>query len=278
VRQILKRLLPKAVKAALRDVEDLSADSLDWLLGRHDPLTPPRRLIRNVGGDFKGVGQKLLQYLVQFAELQPQEAVLDVGCGCGRVAIPLTSYLNDRGSYRGFDIDVRAIEWCTRNITPQYPNFQFQVADMYSKRYNPAGKYQASEYQFPYREKSFDCIFLTSVFTHLLPDGMEQYFAEVSRVLNDGGRCLITFFLLNDESQQLIEMGKSSLPFGHGFGEHRISDPDVPERAVAYEEAFVMKAYEKCGLQIQSPIRYGSWCGRSQGFDYQDIIFASKNG
>jgi hypothetical protein len=37
-----------------------------------------------------------------------------------------------------------------------------------------------------------------------------------------------------------------------------------------------MELYEKCGLQVQEPIRYGSWCGRSQALDYQDIILASK--
>jgi SAM-dependent methyltransferase len=278
VRQTLKRLLPKAVKSALRGALDLSADSLDRLLGRRDPLAPPRRLIRNVGGDFKRVGERVLQSLIQFAKLQPQEAVLDVGCGCGRVAVPLTRYLNDRGSYEGFDIDREAIRWCDQNITSRYPNFHFQAADMHSKRYNPAGKCQASEYKFPYREKSFDCVLLTSVFTHLLPEGMEQYFAEVSRVLNDGGRCLITFFLLNTESQQFIESGKSSLDFNQDLGRYRIVDPDVPERAVAYEETFVRELYEKCGLQIEAPIRYGSWCGRSQALDYQDIVLASKNG
>jgi SAM-dependent methyltransferase len=278
VRQILKKLLPKAVKSALQDAGDFSADSLDRLLGRQDPLTPPRRLVRNVGGDFKRVGENILQYLVRFAKLQPHEAVLDVGCGCGRAAVPLTRYLNERGRYEGFDIDAQAVRWCVRNITPRCPGFHFQVADMYSKRYNPTGKYQASEYDFPYGEKSFDCVFLTSVFTHLLPEGMEKYFAEISRVMNDGGRCLITFFLLNAESRQFIEKGKSSLDFGHDFGKYRLVDPDVPEQAVAYEEAFVAGLYEKYGLQIQGPIRYGSWCGRPQAFDYQDIILAAKKG
>jgi SAM-dependent methyltransferase len=276
VRQTLKRLLPEAVKSVLRDAADLSVDSLDWLLGRHDPLTPPRRLARNVGGDFKRVGENVLQYLVQFGELQPQDAVLDVGCGCGRVAVPLTRYLNERGSYEGFDVDARAIQWCVRNITPRYPGFHFQAADMYSKRYNPTGKYQASEYDFPYGGKTFDCVFLTSVFTHLLPGDVEKYLAEVSRVMKDSGRCLITFFLLNAESRRLVETGKSPLDFSHDFGKYRLADPDVPERAVAYEEAFVMELYEKCGLQVQEPIRYGSWCGRSQALDYQDIILASK--
>jgi len=41
------------------------------------------------------------------------------------------------------------------------------------------------------------------------PD-MENYLKEISRVLKPGGRCFITYFLLNNESEKLIKTGKSS--------------------------------------------------------------------
>lgn len=47
---------------------------------------------------------------------------------------------------------------------------------------------------------SFDFVFLTSVFTHLLPEDMNNYFSEVVRVLTHARRCLITYFLLTFES------------------------------------------------------------------------------
>jgi SAM-dependent methyltransferase len=279
-RRTLKRFLPKAVRSAVRstceNLADYSADYLDWLSGRRDPLTPPRRLMRNVGGDFKGVGETFVRYLIELCQLQPHETILDVGCGCGRMAIPLIRYLNDKGSYEGFDTDAKAVQWCTHHITPKRPRFHFQVSDVHSRWYNPRGTHQASEYKFPYGDKTFDCVFLTSVFTHLLPEGVENYLSEVSRVMNDGGRCLITLFLLNGESLPLVKNGAGGLDFSHDRGAYRIADPDVPERAVAYDESFVRKLYGKCGLHIQEPIRYGSWCGRSRSFDYQDIIVASK--
>jgi SAM-dependent methyltransferase len=281
VRRTLKRILPKTMRSVVRNtyesLVDYSADYLDRLLGRQDPLTPPRRLMRNVGGDFKGVGETFVRYLVELCQLQPHEAVLDVGCGCGRMAVPLTRYLNEEGSYEGFDTDARAIQWCTDHITPKHPRFHFRVSDVRNRRYNPRGPHQASEYKFPYGDKTFDCVFLTSVLTHLLPEGMENYLSEVSRVMNDGGRCLITLFLLNGESLSFIKNGESGLDFNHDRGCYRVADPNVPEQAVAYDEAFVLKLYRKYGLRIQEPIRYGSWCGRSRSFDYQDIIVASKS-
>ena len=63
------------------------------------------------------------------------------------------------------------VDWAQRTITARYPNFTFQNADIFNKWYNPGGAFAASEYRFPYDDESFDFIFLTSVFTHMLaPD------------------------------------------------------------------------------------------------------------
>jgi len=45
----------------------------------------------------------------------------------------------------------------------------------------------------------------------LLPESMRHYLSEVSRVLKRGGRCFITFFLINEESLGMIEAGAGGL-------------------------------------------------------------------
>jgi len=94
-------------------------------------------------------------------------------------------------------------------------------------------------------------------------------------VLKREGKCLITFFLLNEESFQLIRSGKSDLNFGYDFGKYRTVDPNIPEAAIGYDEAFVLSLYGKYGLTIKPPLHYGSWCGRSTFLSYQDIVVAS---
>jgi ubiquinone/menaquinone biosynthesis C-methylase UbiE len=244
-----------------------------------EELMPPREKIFVGGGDFRAIGQQFLEDFIKIGGLKLNEKVLDVGCGIGRMAIPLTKYMQGhKGEYEGIDIVQDGIEWCRENITSKYPNFRFRHVDIYNSRYNPEGKSQASNFRFPYQDGTFDFVFLTSVFTHMLPDDMENYIHEIVRVLRSGGRCLITFFLLNDESLRLLGAGQSStqLTFRHAFGVYRTNNQDVPEAVVAYDENFVLGLYDKYGLAIQKPIHYGSWCGRKQFLRFQDIVVAVK--
>lgn len=242
-------------------------------------LRPPDELIYIGEGPkaFERMGREFFRYFVELGELKPHEQVLDVGCGVGRMAIPLTGYLNEQGGYEGFDVVPKGVRWCEENITPRYPNFRFRLADIFNKRYNPRGRFQAEDYTFPYEDDSFDFVFLTSVFTHILPNGVKNYTSEISRVLKPDGRCLITFFLLNDESLKLIEKGSSDWDFKHVRGRCRVVDPDQPERAVAYEENFVRRLYRRNALRMNKPIAYGSWCGRQKFLGYQDIVVATKD-
>ena len=61
------------------------------------------------------------------AGLRPDHHVIDIGCGSGRLALPLTNFLR-RGRYEGFDIDPDMIAWCRRSITPRHPDFGFSLA------------------------------------------------------------------------------------------------------------------------------------------------------
>jgi ubiquinone/menaquinone biosynthesis C-methylase UbiE len=261
LKNILRRFVPRPIKSIIR---------------RRDELSPPKRKIFVGGPNFKEVGEEFLQYFIELGQLKTNEKVLDVGCGIGRMAVPLTKYLEKMGGYEGFDIVADGIDWCRKKITTRYSNFHFQLVDIYNKTYNPKGKYKASEYKFPYDNEFFDFAFLTSVFTHMLPQDMENYFCEIARVLKKRGRCLITFFLLNTESLKLIDTKLSTLNFRHDVGEFRTIDKNEPESAVAYDEKFIRKLYEKKRLNIAEPIRHGSWCGRKNFLSYQDIIIAVK--
>jgi SAM-dependent methyltransferase len=289
----MKEFIPERVRLTLgrmiwRPVVWTAEDIVDSLSGRRDVLTPPRKLRCMVGpfGDARlytaNAEVILQQYFKDLCGLEPNEDVLDLGCGCGGLAAPLTKYLAASSTYEGFDIGASLIEWCRKNITPKYPNFHFLLADVFNRAYNRHGKYRASEYKFPYSGESFDFAFANSLFTHMLPEDMENYLSETARVLKSGGRCLITFFLLNEESLESIKAGRGFLDFKYDFGKYRTINPNIPEDAICYDEAFVLGLYAKHGLAIKKPIHYGSWSWWASAhflppFPAQDVIVAFKN-
>jgi SAM-dependent methyltransferase len=189
--------------------------------------------------------------------LLPDHRVLDIGSGIGNLAIGLRDYL--RG-YDGVEIHPEAVAWCQRAITRRHPTFRFHRADLASRAYNPRGAVPASEYRFPFADESFDFIFLASVFTHMLPNAVEHYLHEISRLLAPGGVCVASFFLLNDETRVGVEAGRSFMSFRvrHPSGLCLLHDANVPEAAVALEEQFVRRVCEHAHLPIRD-VRRGQW-------------------
>jgi hypothetical protein len=144
--------------------------------------------------------------------------------------------------------------------------------DLYNKRYNPTGRHLTKDYTFPFQGKNFNFIFLTSVFTHLLPDDTKNYLQEIARLLHPDGRAFITFFLLNETQQLLARQGKNDIKFIYGSGPYRLRNKVVPESAVAYDETFLLQLLAQNHLVISGQIHYGTWSGRLDGVSYQDIL------
>lgn len=241
-----------------------------------DEMIPPEERIFVGGGDFTTVGEGFKKHFIELGHLQPNAKVLDVGCGIGRMAVPLTQYLTPQAEYWGFDIVKDGIDWCTEKITPRFPNFRFLLSDVYNKQYNQNGSLKASQYKFPFADDFFDFVFLTSVFTHMLPADLEHYLSEIARVMKPGGKCLITYFLLNPESINLIEQGLTSQKFQYEIENCLTVYQDNPEYALAYPQTIIKDLYKKYNLQIIEPVHYGSWCQREEFLSYQDIIVAEK--
>lgn len=254
-------------------------DALDRALGRADPMVPPTRLMfdgpRGVRA-YRRNGAEFLRHFRVLGGLDPGEDVLDVGSGIGRKMMPLTTYLSPEASYEGFDITPAGVEWCRATVTPRYPNFRFQLADVHNAHYHPEGTQRAADYVFPFEDARFDFVFLGSVFTHMVPEEVDNYLGQIARVMRPGGRMLATFFLIDGEADRGMRDGRAVYDFRFARDGHRVVDPDDPEYAVAYDEADVLGTLGRHGLALVPPVHHGTWSGQPTGESFQDIVVATK--
>jgi SAM-dependent methyltransferase len=130
------------------------------------------------------------------SSIEEVDALLDWGCGCGRVLrhwsdLPRTRVL-------GCDITPKMVEWCQEHL----PFAETTVNDL-----SPP---------LPYGEATFDLVYAFSVMTHLSKDLQQVWMQECRRVLKPGGYVLFStlgeYFVSRD---RLTEEERSSFAGGN---------------------------------------------------------------
>lgn len=260
----------------IRRVYYFPIDFIERITGKRIPFTPPKGRVFIGSGDFIKQGNNILKQLVELGGLNKSDRVLDIGCGIGRLAVPLTSYLHNNGSYEGFDVVKSGIIWCKKNISTKFPNFRFTHIDLKNDLYNLETEKQAKDFVFPYKDNEFDFVFLTSVFTHMMPLDIEAYLKQIHRVLKKNGHCFVTFFIMNKKSHQLMK-SSDGLKFNYSFGNYYLHNPKVKEANVALDEEYLDTLFSKIGFIVENKY-FGYWSGleKKKAIDFQDIVVLKK--
>lgn len=276
LRRVYYAMTPRT-RRMVRRVVFLPVDTWDWLAGARAKGVPARGRIFTGSGNFVAQGRSQLRYLMELAGLKEDHSVLDVGSGIGRTAIALTGYLRKDAVYEGFDVVKSGVDWCQGNITRNYPNFKFKHVDLENDLYNRIGR-GADSFEFPYPSSFFDVVFLFSVFTHMDKNEIGNYLSEINRVLKQGGRCLCTFFIYDERSEETVakELGSFSFPIaGDGV---RFMDRTVKSANVAIEEHTLRAMVSDSGLRWLRTCP-GYWKDSSvkdMGYDFQDMVVLLK--
>lgn len=165
---------------------------------------PPLRLIYRVAGHFDleqfansgRLGAENIRRLLNDNGLSLPEfsAVLDFGCGCGRVFRHWAGLAGPR--FFGCDFQRPLVRWCRAHL----PFGTFERNGLLSPFSYPGG--------------SFDFIYAISVFTHLEERGQFFWMSELRRIIRENGHLLITVHgttrlaELSAEERQEFEAGQ----------------------------------------------------------------------
>ena len=112
--------------------------------------------------------------ILHFFGLRDDATLIDVGCGCGRLAIPLSKTHN--GAYLGTDVVPDLLEFARESC--RRPDWRFEVVD---------------SLRIPAADQSAEMVCFFSVLTHLLHEQSYLYLEEAKRVLKPEGRIVFSF-------------------------------------------------------------------------------------
>jgi ubiquinone/menaquinone biosynthesis C-methylase UbiE len=154
------------------------ADHLTNLLAKNDPATA---MSLAVGGDYEIMGEALRERLVRFG-LRPNDYLIDVDCGSGRVAFAFArSPWRDSVRYLGTDIVPAMLAFAAQKCAQ--PRWRFELV---------------TEPKIPEADGAADMVCFFSVFTHLLEEESFLYLEEARRVLKPGGRIVASYLDIAD--------------------------------------------------------------------------------
>ncbi|MBL6456699.1 class I SAM-dependent methyltransferase [Belnapia sp. T6] len=126
-----------------------------------------------VGGNYEQIGV-YEHALLREHGLKPNQLVVDIGCGSGRLAWQLRRYPYLR--YVGTDPVPALVDYARRKV--ERPDFQFLVE---------------TGNGIPVADGSADLIVFFSVFTHLLPEESYAYLESAWQALRPGGKVIFSF-------------------------------------------------------------------------------------
>ncbi|MCB8821415.1 class I SAM-dependent methyltransferase [Microvirga rosea] len=262
-----------AYKPLLSEADDQRLSQMMEMIERNRFLPAPAPQSVFVGdGDYRAIGAEYLGHFVRLGGLRRSDRVLDIGCGIGRMAVPLTQYLDgEAGSYEGIDPVREGIEWCVQNITTVYPRFRFCQVDLAHELYNPGGSLGGHEVVLPFSDASFDFAAMVSVATHLPISEISAYAREIRRLLAPGGRLFMTTFLVMGED---LERPNARPKFTPGTEDGTwYGDPSAPLAAIGFNRNLVENAVREAGLHAER-VSLGHWRG-IESTHYQDVIIAT---
>jgi ubiquinone/menaquinone biosynthesis C-methylase UbiE len=175
-----------------------------------------------VGGGFEQFGRIELALLRHYG-LQPDDWLIDVGCGSGRLVKPLSEYSTEK--YSGFDVVSDLVSYAQQLVARV--DWRFGVVDHIS---------------IPEPDGCADMVCFFSVLTHLLHEQSYWYLEEAVRVLKPKGKIVFSFLDFSEPAHWPIFIESMR---------HSKQNIDVPMNVFIAKEAIYVWA-RHLGVEVEA--------------------------
>ena len=127
--------------------------------------------------------EELLSRIIEYGGIDRNSAVLDVGCGTGRITLPMRVLK----SFMLFALE---------------PSIDMLKQALAKDKPKPICWVRGDGQHLPFRKGFFDCVYMTSVIHHI--ENKNVALQDIHRVLKEGGNCVIMTYSHSGIRKQVI--------------------------------------------------------------------------
>lgn len=193
--------------------------------------------------------------------------VLDVGCGT-KMTDAFVNHDVPIKSYAGVDVYGEMIGFLRANVTD--PRFEYHHVDVHNELYNPGAPPMTDATDLGVGDRTFDIIWLFSVFTHLAPHDYATMLEVLRRYVRPKGRLIYTLFVdeVTEGGHGYIDSLRRGLSAGatgeQPSGPREVKpfvdvDPEHPLRCALYSRDYAHELIDGTGwkpLELLPPNEY----------------------
>lgn len=265
-------------EAAAREAQAQIDGIVKKLLALGESELPPLWMMNKIGSHsaehFKNTASWSFVELMRRGRLSSMSRVLDLGSGCGRLALPFSLLIKD-GDYFGTDVFEEGITWCAQNITARNPRMRFFLQEVEHNYYFGGDAEPSDRLSLGFAQtSSIDLVFALSVFTHLVEPDAERYLHEIARCLRPDGVAYLTCFIIDRTFDAFVQRT------GLHTAVRQVSDGHF--QAYSGQDFFAGYHFdrwrlivENAGLEI-SGFDPGTWGEKAGALHYQDTFIITK--